>query len=297
MVKAIPIYGIDFSSAPCRRKPIAVAVGRLTQPDSGRAVVQIDRLDWLESLAAFSEFLERPGPWLGGFDLPFGQPRELLHHYRWPDRWDDFVDFFCQAPRPMLRESFRQWCNARPVGQKFAWRRADKPAGSSPAMRWTNPPVAWMMQAGIGRMKSAGLVFPAHRYPESAFTADGQLRASQTEARVALEAYPGFTARQVTRSSYKSDNPAQQTPERRESRELIVQALLSGRAGLSVRCRVSGALRDCMVSEARGDALDAVICALQAAHAATQPRFGLPEDLDLLEGWIAAVPDRSTQQS
>ncbi len=290
--KTIPIYGVDFSSAPCRRKPIAVAVGGFSLEVSGRAVVQIDRLEWLESLDAFSEFLERSGPWLAGFDLPFGQPRDLLRHYGWPEQWGDFVDFFCQTPRPMLRECFRQWCNARPAGQKFAWRRADKPAGSSPAMRWTNPPVAWMMQAGIGRMKSAGLVFPAHRHPEEAFTRDGQINASQTTARVALEAYPGFTARQITRSSYKSDNPAQQTTERAEARRLIVQALLSGRAGLSVVCRVSNALRDCMESEARGDALDAVICALQAAQAATQPRFGLPEDLDPLEGWIATVPTR-----
>ncbi|MGA0864947.1 MAG: DUF429 domain-containing protein, partial [Burkholderiaceae bacterium] len=167
MDKSVTVYGVDFSSAPCRKKPIAVAVGRLSLGLDGRAIVEIDGLEWLETLPAFSDFLNRPGPWLGGFDLPFGQPRSLLTHYGWPLQWDAFVDFFCQTPRESLRECFRQWCNARPVGQKFAWRQADKPAGSSPAMRWTNPPVAWMMQAGIGRMKAAGLVFPAHRYPGS----------------------------------------------------------------------------------------------------------------------------------
>jgi len=35
-----------------------------------------------------------------------------------------------------------------------------------------------------------------------------------------------------------------------------------------------------------------VICSLQAAHAASQPRYGLPSDLDVLEGWIASVPPR-----
>ncbi|MRD56520.1 DUF429 domain-containing protein [Betaproteobacteria bacterium LSUCC0115] len=293
MDKSVTVYGVDFSSAPCRKKPIAVAVGRLSLGLDGRAIVEIDGLEWLETLPAFSDFLNRPGPWLGGFDLPFGQPRSLLTHYGWPLHWDAFVDFFCQTPRESLRDCFRQWCNARPVGQKFAWRQADKPAGSSPAMRWTNPPVAWMMQAGIGRMKAAGLVFPAHRYPGSAWTADGDLAADQTEARLALEAYPGFTARQVTRASYKSDNPGQQTADREMARRRIVEAMLSGEAGLTVACRVAEPLRDCMISEPRGDALDAVICALQAAQAAVQPRFGLPDDLDPLEGWIATVPPPS----
>ena len=71
-------------------------------------------------------------------------------------------------------------------------------------MRWTNPPVAWMMHAGIQRMLNAGLAFPAHRYP----------RKRTHIKRIALEAYPGFTARKITRDSYKSDSPAKQTRER-----------------------------------------------------------------------------------
>jgi hypothetical protein len=43
-----------------------------------------------------------------------------------------------------------------------------------------------------------------------------------------------------------------------------------------------------------GDLLDAVICAMQAGHAAALPGFGLPPEgntfFDRLEGWIAAVP-------
>jgi hypothetical protein len=38
--------------------------------------------------------------------------------------------------------------------------------------------------------------------------------------------------------------------------------------------------------------LDAVICALQAAHAVRLPNYGLPKDMDPLEGWIASVPAR-----
>jgi hypothetical protein len=45
-----------------------------------------------------------------------------------------------------------------------------------------------------------------------------------------------------------------------------------------------------LAADGAGDMLDAVICYLQAAHAAALPDLGLPADLDPLEGWIAAVP-------
>lgn len=293
-------YGVDFSSAPSRRKPITVAVGQLewtaqtdgldgsspTQPHGARLVVE--RVEALADWPAFMDFLQRPGPWIGGFDLPFGQPRPLIAHYGWPLNWPDFVDFFCQADRAELRSQFKAWCDARPVGNKFAWRAADKPAGSSPAMRWTNPPVAWMMQAGVGRMLSAGLVFPAHRHPPSVFQAAAPVLAP--DARVALEAYPGFTARQVTRASYKSDDPSRQTPERRAVRAQILEALIAGEAGVCLPVVLDSDWQRQLIEEGGADLLDAVICGLQAAHAFLQPDWGLPRRLDPLEGWICAVP-------
>ena len=158
------VIGVDFTSAPGRRKPITAAVGRLFR-GRGRAVYRLDTLHAIESFAAFEAFLREPGPWLGGFDLPFGQARSLVVHEGWPTSWPALVRFYCGQPRERLRDVFRRWCAARPPGDKFAWRRADKPAGSSPAMRWAHPPVAWMMHAGIGRMLDAGLVFPAHAHP------------------------------------------------------------------------------------------------------------------------------------
>jgi hypothetical protein len=147
-------------------------------------------------------------------------------------------------------------------------------------MRWTNPPVAWMMHAGIGRMLAAGLAFPAHRV-----AGRGPAR-----RRIALEAYPGFTARQACKKSYKSDTPAMQTPERRANRRTILAALVAGAAGLDVRLEVPPAIARRMLADGAGDLLDAAICGLQAAHASLLPRYGLPRDLDPLEGWIASVP-------
>jgi hypothetical protein len=275
------LLGVDFSSAPTARKPITAAIGHWRR--SGRtAWYDLEDIRELPSLDAFTAFLQTPGPWIGGFDLPFGQPRPLIEHEDWPTRWPEFVRFFCGQPRDVLRERFRAWCGARPPGDKFAWRRADKPAGSSPAMRWTNPPVAWMMHAGIERMLAAGLSFPAHRHaPRGA-------RAAQS--RIAVEAYPGFTARQVCRRSYKSDAPGGRTQERADNRRAIVAALTAGAAGLAIRLTMGRGWTKRLVAEPRGDLLDAVICALQAGHAAALPNYGLPRAVDPLEGWIASVP-------
>jgi len=276
------LVGVDFTSAPCAKKPITVAVGRWQSGPPG-PLYRLETVRCLTSLAAFDDFLREGGPWIGGFDLPFGQPRTLIEHEGWPTEWPAFVEFFRRQPRELLRDTFRRWCDARPAGDKFAWRTTDKPAGSSPAMRWTNPPVAWMMHAGIGRMVDAGLVFPAHRFPP----ADGR-RADA--ARIAFEAYPGFTARKICRDSYKSDAAAGQTPGRARNRRLILDALVAGTAGLELSLEITPAWARRLVADGGGDLLDAVICGLQAGHAAALPDDGLPAALDPLEGWIAAVP-------
>jgi hypothetical protein len=274
------ILGVDFTSAPTVKKPITVAVGRWNHGASV-PVYRLDEIRGLVSLRAFESFLHETGPWLGGFDLPFGQPRTLIEHEGWPTDWPSFVRFYCSQPREGLRDTFRRWCDARPSGDKFAWRRADKPAGSSPAMRWTNPPVAWMMHAGIGRMLDASLVFPAHRHGTTG---------THDPPRIALEAYPGFTARKVCRTSYKSDAAANQTPERMANRRAILGSLVAGTAGLDIALEIAPAWRERLLADGSGDLLDAVICGLQAGHAAALPDYGLPADLDSLEGWIASVP-------
>lgn len=273
------MIGVDFTSAPRSSKPITVAVGTLHTRADG-VTYRLDRVDGIECLEDFDAFLHAPGEWIGGFDLPFGQSRTLIEHQGWPTDWRRFVEFYCGQPREELRDVFRRWCAARPPGDKFAWRAADKPAGSSPAMRWTNPPVAWMMHAGIGRMLAAGLAFPAH----------GVAGRGSATGRVALEAYPAFTARQACRKSYKSDTRSAQTAERRANRGVILRALVAGTAGLVPRLELTATWRRKLIDDAAGDLLDAVICALQAAHASLQPGYGFPADVDHLEGWIAGVP-------
>jgi hypothetical protein len=269
------LLGCDFSSAPSRRKPIVVAHGALV---SGR--VALVRIDTFDSLDSWANWLAQPGDWVGGFDLPFGLPRELVEHLGWPTEWGACMDHYAALSREAIREQFAAFCNARPVGAKFAHRATDGPAGSSPSMKWVNPPVAFMLHAGVPRLRAAGVSLPG-------------LCAGDTR-RVALEAYPGLLARELLGSrSYKSDDKAKQTPERLIARKDLVEALEQGRTRLGLRLKLSHAQRDALVDDASGDRLDAVLCLLQSAwaqqqHASGHLRYGLPE-CDPLEGWIVTA--------
>lgn len=269
---ALPLrlLGVDFSSAPSRRKPVVMACG--TQHG---AVLRLDALQRFDTLAAFGAALAALPAWTGGFDLPFGLPRELVEALGWPTDWAACIDHYTQLTRPSIRDTFAAFCDARPAGGKFAHRACDGPAGSSPSMKWVNPPVAWMLHAGVPLLRAAGAAFPAH---------------AETPAgapRVALEAYPGLLAREVIgRRPYKADDRARQTPERLIARKDLVEALEQGRTRLGLRLKLSAAQHEGLVADASGDTLDAVLCLLQAGWAARQPGWGLPTGVDALEGWI-----------
>lgn len=264
------LLGCDFSSSPTRRKPIVLALGHR----SGDAV-RLDRLQALPTLDAFAQWLAQPGDWVGGFDFPFGLPRELVEHLGWPADWAGCMAHYASLTRAQIRETFAAFCDARPAGGKFAHRAFDRRAGSSPSMKWVNPPVAYMLHAAVPLLLRAGVHLPG-------------LNPGDTR-RVALEAYPGLLAREVlARRSYKSDDTAKQTPERLIARKDLLAALETGRTRLGLRLKLSHAQRDALVDDASGDSLDATLCMVQAAWADREgpPAWGLPPELDPLEGWI-----------
>lgn len=273
------LLGVDFSSSPSRRKPIVMALG-----ERSGARVRLRALETFETLDALGRWLAAPGHWVGGFDLPFGLPRELVAQLGWPLAWEPCMRHYRQLTRAQIRDTFAAFCAARPVGGKFAHRATDGPAGSSPSMKWVNPPVAFMLHAGVPRLIAAGVTLPG------LFEGDG--------SRVGLEAYPGLLARSVLGpASYKSDDKAKQTPERLIARKMLINALENGQAPLlhavGLRVRLTHAQRDALADDASGDRLDAVLCLLQAAwaeqqHRAGVPRWGLPV-FDPLEGWIVTA--------
>ena len=273
------LVGCDFSSSPTKRKPIVVALGHAK---AGR--VQLQSLLRFDTLASFTDWLKQPQAWVGGFDLPFGLPRELVEHLKWPTDWLACMQHYAALSRADIRATFKAFCDARPVGGKFAHRATDAPAGSSPSMKWVNPPVAYMLHAGVPLLMEAGVTLPRLYAPA----------ASLELLRVALEAYPGLLARElIGNTSYKSDDKAKQTPERLIARKQLLQALEVGQTRLGLRLKLTHAQHDTLVDDASGDSLDAVLCMVQAAWAQAQhekgdAHYGLPA-CDPLEGWIVTA--------
>lgn len=270
------VLGCDFSSAPTKRKAIVLALGTLH-----KAVVILNEVKDLFTLADYAAWLARPGDWVGGFDFPFGLPRELVEHLGWPTQWRECIAHYATLERSQIRSTFAAFCDARPAGGKFAHRATDTPAGSSPSMKWINPPVAYMLHAGVPPLLAADVHIPGLH--------DGD------RSRVALEAYPGLLARElVGRRSYKNDDRAKQTPERLIARKDLLHALEEGRTRLGLRLKLTHAQRDMLAADASGDRIDAVLCMVQAAwalrrHEQGAPNHGLPEGIDPLEGWIVSA--------
>lgn len=240
-------------------------------------------IDTLDNFAAFDALLAEPGPWVGGFDLPFGLPRELVTILDWPTTWRALVSHAHDIGKDMFKAALNRVRESRPMGARYIPRRGDAVAGASSPMKLVNPPVGLMFFEGAPRIARSGVsVVPC---------------AATADSRIALEAYPGFMARKFTKTSYKKDGPEGRTAARQSNREIIVNGLLSTSSvtgGLTVDMPES--LRLMCVVDGSGDVLDAVLCAVQAAmvlrvYQSGDTSYGMPKSVDPLEGWIATVPD------
>jgi hypothetical protein len=274
------IHGIDFTSSPRPGKPINIATGR-----HSASVLHLDALERLPDWSAFESWLARPGPWLGGFDFPFGLPREAVTDMGWPLDWAELVRHCQSIGRLALRAAFDSHRAARPMGMRYAHRATDRPAGSHSPLKLVNPPVGLMFLEGTPRLLEAGVDIPGLYLGDP--------------SRQAVEAYPGLVARRVTAASYKSDTRARQTAARRLVREQIVtHAMTLGividadPASTPIRLALDERQAAELIDDASGDLLDATLAALQAVWCDQRRTWhhGLPPDLDPIEGWIAGAP-------
>ncbi len=263
-MKPLTVYGIDFTCAPRKAKPITVAVARLRDD-----TIHLREIEKLQSFAEFEALLARPGPWVGGFDFPFSLPLELSRDLGWPQRWPELVTHCAAMPRLEFRKRLDAYRETRQPGNRYAHRATDYPAGSSSPMKLVNPPVALMFHEGAARILASGAHVPALHEGD--------------EQRVALEAYPGLLVRKqlAIHESYKSDRRSEQTPARRAIRRRVVNALQAGKP-LGIRLRTDLDV----IADGTGDMLDAAICAVQAAWAARRPGYGIPAQASAGEGWI-----------
>ena len=71
-----------------------------------RARVVLEAVDRFDTLDAWADRLRAPGPWVGGFDLPFGLPRELVQALGWPTDWHACMQHYRSLSREQIRAQF-----------------------------------------------------------------------------------------------------------------------------------------------------------------------------------------------
>jgi predicted RNase H-like nuclease len=164
----------------------------------------------------------------------------------------------------------------RPPGSKWRYRLADRRSHSSSAMMLFRVPVGKMFYQGAPRLLASGVrVEPCRR---------------NEDARVAVEAYPAVVARRfLGRTAYKRD-AVPDTPERRSAREMLLAGLesrgLQKIYGFTVK--IDDPWKREFVADPSADALDSLLCAVQAAWAYSRrdDNYGVPPECDTDEGWI-----------
>ncbi|MEN3111003.1 DUF429 domain-containing protein [Uliginosibacterium paludis] len=266
------LFGVDFTSAPRAGKAITVASGHL----DAHGMVRVEALQGCADWPAFEALLAQAGPWCGGFDFPFGLPRELVLELGWPGDWAGLVRHVKALGKPAFRAALDAVRESRPMGSRYIHRACDLPAKSHSPMKLVNPPVGLMFFEGAPRLLEAGVTLPG-------------MHAGDPQ-RIALEAYPGLLAREIVQGSYKSDDRARQTPARHEARQILLGRLRSGEHSLKLPLRIDAAACTEVLDDASGDRLDALLALVQTAWCwqRRERGYGLSPGFDPIEGWIAA---------
>jgi hypothetical protein len=265
------VYGLDFTSAPGRKKPLIVLGCQLEDRS-----LRIEDSQTLTDFGGFEDFLRTPGPWVCGMDFPFGQPRSLVAALGWPQDWEGYVGKVGELSRDEFEDEIRADMATRPPGSKWRYRLADRRSHSSSAMMLFRVPVGKMFYRGAPRLLASGVrVEPCRR---------------NGDARVAVEAYPAVVARRfLGRTAYKRD-AVPDTPERRLARETLLTGLESTTLqqiyGFTVE--MDDHWKEEFVVDPSADALDSLLCAVQAAWAylRREDDYGVPPECDTDEGWI-----------
>jgi Protein of unknown function (DUF429) len=196
----VRIYGLDFTSAPSRRKPL-IALGCTLEGE----ILRVEDSEEMTDFAGFEKFLDKSGAWVCGMDFPFGQPRSLVSALGWPEGWEGYVGEVARLSQEEFENAIRADMARRPARRKYRYRLADRRSGSSSAMMLFRVPVGKMFYKGAPRLLASGVSVEPCRRTE--------------DARVAVEAYPAVVARRfLARASYKNDERRKQTTNHRDAR-------------------------------------------------------------------------------
>src|SRR5260370_40424578 len=97
------IYGLDFTSAPSRKKPITCAAVDLQE---GRLHVE-DCLE-LTSFEDFEALLGVEGRWLAALGFGFGQTDKLIPNLGQPETWEGYMPVVASIGKRDVEEALRR---------------------------------------------------------------------------------------------------------------------------------------------------------------------------------------------
>ncbi len=269
------IFGIDFTSRPKKSKPLTVAVCSLQKG----GVLLFKEMQLFTCFEEFEIFLQQKGPWMAGFDFPFGQPQVLIEHLKLPTDWPQYVKAIQKWKPGQFENRVQQFKDKKKKGQKEPLRITDALASAQSPLKMVKAPLVKMFLEGASRLLASGIsVVPCKIRPK--------------ENRYAVEAYPALIARRFA-GPYKTDKKNGDTQELEAGRESILNKILSSgfQAEFHLTLEIDSVQRHSLIADPSGDQLDALLCALQAAWAWRngKPFFGIPNPEHALirsEGWI-----------
>lgn len=199
--------------------------------------------------------------------MPLSLPRRYWEALGLADLgWEGAVTAISSHGRARFEQGIEAYRASAPVGQKLLFRQADRLAKASSPMTLNYTPVGKMFFEGAPRLLDAGLNLPAHRRNEC--------------DRTAIETFPMLAARRLVGVSKYKSGRGKASEGQAEVRRRIIGALEA--EGV----RFSPGLAEKAIGDETGDWIDAALCASQAAWAADAPSWGMPPNLDPLEGWI-----------
>ncbi len=271
------IYGVDFTSAPSKRKPITCAQARLQT-----GCLTIQTLDIWSQWEEFDAFLHRSGKWIAGFDFPFGLPDRFIRNIGWPTAWADYIDHIQTLGKRGFEYALNEYRLGRAAGDREHLRATDRLVGAISPQKLYGVPVAKMLFAGTARLLGA----PVDVWP---------LRMKRYDA-TAIEVYPGYLVRRLCgRIPYKHDQPVNNADERGSNRRRILHEVTQSKliSGNGLKVCIDDAIAQQCIDDHRGDCLDAVLAAIHAATFALNPidTAALPQEAVITEGWIPTIDD------
>lgn len=264
------IFGIDFTSAPKKSKPIVCCAAILK-----KRTLTIEELETWNSFQPFDAFLNSPGPWQTGFDLPFGQPAALIQQLGWPTTWSEYVKIVSTMTKQEFVAALEDFSRSQPAGQKHLFRETDRIASACSPMMIYGVPVAKMFYEAAPRLLNSAIRITPCR-------ANGDTRS-------AVETYPALVARQIVgRRSYKSSTAKADSVEKRQARSEIADGLTSSeiQATYGVSVQLPPNEQKQCTEDFTGDKIDSVLCCLQAAWSHLTRNSGVPSSVNTEEGWI-----------